>query len=142
MIAKKATTRNIEPTIQCRVQKHAPAARKMSVAAMNYKFRHSIRWVCGIYTHLCWLICWPFGGWGIGLVGAVAGSGTGAGLITGGGWYCGTVNIGGGANCAMQGIAEIVKNSNTRLFTVVLHTFLLKSRPVHTLDGKRQGGFL
>jgi len=30
-----ATTRNNPPTIQCRVQKHAPAARKISVAAMT-----------------------------------------------------------------------------------------------------------
>jgi len=33
--AKKATSRNIEPTIQCRVQKHAPAARKMTVATIR-----------------------------------------------------------------------------------------------------------
>lgn len=31
----KATTRKTVPTIQCFVQKHAPEARKMSVAAIN-----------------------------------------------------------------------------------------------------------
>lgn len=35
-IAKKATNRNIPPTIQCFVQKHKPAARNMSVAAMRH----------------------------------------------------------------------------------------------------------
>ena len=45
MIAKSATNRNVAPTIQCFVQKHAPAARKMSVAAMRHckAVEHCIR---------------------------------------------------------------------------------------------------
>lgn len=35
-MAKKATSKNIEPTIQCRVQKHTPEAIKISVAAMSH----------------------------------------------------------------------------------------------------------
>lgn len=34
--ASNATKRNIVPTIQCRVQKHAPAARKINVAAIGH----------------------------------------------------------------------------------------------------------
>lgn len=34
-VTTKATIRNSVPTIQCRVQKHAPEARKMSVAAIG-----------------------------------------------------------------------------------------------------------
>ncbi len=33
--AKAATKRKSDPTIQCLVQKHAPAARKMRVAAIG-----------------------------------------------------------------------------------------------------------
>jgi len=50
-MAKKATSRNIEPTIQCRVQKHTPAARNMRVAAIGYctAERYCMRnWMGGI----------------------------------------------------------------------------------------------
>lgn len=33
--AKKETNKNMDPTIQCRVQKHAPAARKITVATIG-----------------------------------------------------------------------------------------------------------
>lgn len=44
--AKNANNRNIEPTTQCRVQKHAPAARKITVAIIDsncIRARHCMR---------------------------------------------------------------------------------------------------
>lgn len=38
-VTTSATMRNRVPTIQCFVQKHAPEAKKMSVAAMEMEFR-------------------------------------------------------------------------------------------------------
>jgi len=73
-----ATTRNSPPTIQCLVQKHAPAARRIMVGIINgnYRFRQ-INSPLGVTLQSCWMI-WFGGrdGTGIGLTGAVCAGGT------------------------------------------------------------------